>query len=137
MNNTVTCVLVSTERRADHVERLFGEAYPLLLEPCVFQTASDLSADYRGGYWELQELGNGGFYMAPDADAPFRVACPNGHTGELSADAFGVTVCLYAYSRLAFVDDDRIAAVYARQYQLLREYAVGHTEVAGILAATD
>jgi len=137
METRVTHRPVPVGRRIDVTAMLFGDAFPMRLEPYVFQTASDLSTDYRGGYWEFYELENGGFYMAPDADAPFRVACPNGHAGELSADAFGVTVCLYAYSRLSFIADDRIGEVYARHYHLLREFAMEHAEVEAILSATD
>ena len=128
---------VPAHERSDYTDRLFGLHFPMQLEPYIFSVASELSPDYRGGYWEFVELGNGGFYMAPHGDDPFAVCCPNGYEGELSADAFGITVCLYAYSRLSFVAESRIAEVYARHYHLLREFMMAHAEVGAILAAID
>ena len=64
------------------------------------------------------------------------MVCENGYEGQLSADAFGITVCLYAYSRLSF-SGMLIADMCAQQYHLLRAYALEHAEVEGILAAVD
>lgn len=134
---TITCTSIPTHRRCDHADRLFGIHFPMQLEPYIFSVSAELSPDYRGGYWEFFELGNGGFYMAPDADRPFAVSCPNGYVGTLSADAFGITACLYAYSRLSFVAESHIAEVYARHYHLLREFMMNHAEIGPILGATD
>jgi hypothetical protein len=38
----------------------------------VFDTASQLSPDYNGGYWEFYNLSNGGFYIAGIGDAVSR-----------------------------------------------------------------
>jgi hypothetical protein len=118
-------------------ELLFGMRFPLQLEPYIFAKASELSSDYHGGYWEFYELGNGGFYMAPESEMPYRVVCPNGYEGTLSGDALGITACLYAYSHLSFTAAESVARVYAQQYHLLREYAMDHAEVDAIVAATD
>ena len=126
-----------TSHRAIHADNLFGLNFPFELEPHVFDTASALSTDYRGGYWEFYDLSNGGFYMAPESETPFRVLSPNGYEGVLSADAFGITVCLYAYSNLSFKTIKSISTIYARQYHWLREYSMDHAEVAEILRATD
>ena len=136
-NPIITCELVPEARRADFVDALFGINFPMQLQPLIFSVASELSADYGGGCWAFYALSNGGFYMAPDSDAPFGVHCPNSYEGTLSADALGITVCLYVFSRLSFIADDRIAGVYARQYHLLREYMMDHPEAAAILGATD
>ena len=103
---TISRALVPERDRTDLVDALFGINFPLQLEPCVFAVASELSSDYRGGYWAFHSLGNGGFYMAPDDDARFTVRSENGYEGTMTADAFGVTVCLYAYSRLSFIAGD-------------------------------
>lgn len=133
----ITRELVPEQQRTDVVDALFAINFPLQLEPYVFAVASELSSDYRGGYWAFYALGNGGFYMAPDDDARFAVRCENDFEGTMSADALGVTACLYAFSRLSFVASEHIAEVYARHYHLLREYAMYHAEAAAILAATD
>ena len=134
---TVTRALVPEHDRSDFVDALFGLNFPLQLEPYVFAVASELSSDYRGGFWNFYSLDNGGFYLAPNDDDPFSVCCPNGYEGTMSADALGITACLYAYSRLSFIAGDTVACIYARQYHALREYAVDHVEAAAIIAATD
>ena len=91
---------------------------------------------YKGGYWDFHTLSNGGFYMAPAEDRVFRVACDNMFEGDLSADALGITSCLYAYSHLSFTDG-MFARVSARHYHRLREHMFEHPEVAAILGATD
>ena len=134
--NTVTRKLVPEDRRADHADEIFGLDFPLRLEPTVFTFADRLSPDYRGGYWQFYGLSNGGFYLSPDADISFEVVSENGYRGRMSAEAFGITVCLYAYSHLSFGHDE-FARKCASQFHLLREYALDHAQVAAILAAID
>ena len=55
----------------------------------------------------------------------------------LSADALGITVCLYAYSNLSFSGPDAFADVCFDHYHWLREYMLEHPEVGEILGATD
>ena len=74
--------------------------------------------------------------MAPADDQLYHVICDNQFEGDLSADALGITSCLYAYSNLSFADGD-IAREYANHYHQLREFMVEHTEVSAILRATD
>ena len=118
------------------VDRLFGIKYVLQLEPTVFQFAEHLAAGYHGGYWQFYGLSNGGFYMAPRSDGVFNVSSMNGFEGEMTADALGLTACLYAYSNLSF-GGDGFAETCAGQYHLLREYMFGHAEVRSILRAID
>jgi hypothetical protein len=109
----------------------------LRLEPFVFSTASRLSEDYGGVYWQFYSLGNGGFYMAPDSHGKFQVASENGHECFMAADAMGITACLYAYSHLSFGGNDEFAEICARQYHLLREFMFEHPEARDILRAID
>lgn len=74
--------------------------------------------------------------MAPHVDTEFTVCCENGFEGKLSPDAFGITVCLYAFSELSF-GDGRTAQTCTQQYYLLREYAAEHPETGGIYRAID
>jgi len=128
--------LLNNSQRIDFPAQLFGVHFPLRLEPFVYNTAARLSGDYHGGYWKMFKLGNGGFYMAPDADT-FRVSCPNGYEGTLSGDAFGIVVCLYTYSELSFSGTQDLAEVCAEQYHLLRAYVFEHPEAEAILRAID
>jgi hypothetical protein len=128
--------LVPEDRRLDVVEGLFGMAFPLQLEPVIYGITDRMAEDYTGGYWDFFTLSNGGFYMAPAEDRIFHVKCQNMYEGDLSADALGITACLYAYSNLSFSLSD-IAREYARHYHLLREYMLEHPEVREILGASD
>jgi hypothetical protein len=128
---------LSEAQRGPHAAKLFGIRFPLMVEPYAFDSAGALSEQYDGGYWEFFALSNGGFYMAPTSRNTFRVVCANGFEGDLSADAFGITACLYAYGLLSFAADEKLAEECARQYHWLREYAGTHAEAAGIWKATD
>ena len=119
---TITRTLIAEEDRVTHTANLFGFHFPLHLEPLVYATADRLSVDYTGGYWDFYALSNGRFYMAPSGDITFHVSCENGFEGELSAVAFGITACLYAYSHLSF-SGMLIADVCAQQFHWLRECA--------------
>jgi len=122
--------------RADFVHALFGLNFPFKLEPTIFTVAGRLAEEYNGGFWQFHALSNGGFYMAPDVDHGYQVSCENGFEGELSADALGITACLYAESHLSF-GEGSFAETCAEQYHLLREYAMDHPEAGAILAACD
>ena len=124
------------EDRVTHTARLLGVRFPLHLEPLVYATADHLSPDYTGGFWEFYRLSNDAFYMAPSTEDRFHVIAENGFEGDLSADAFGITTCLYAYSHLSF-SGMLIADVCANQYHRLREYALEHPEAAAVMAAVD
>jgi hypothetical protein len=128
---------VPETRRAAQASALFGLNFSLRLEPCVFSMASQLSQGYRGGYWHFYVLSNGGFYMAPQSDALFAVRCENGFQGQLSADALGITACMYAYSHLSFASEGDFAETCAEHYHLLRDHVMGHCEARQILASTD
>ena len=132
----VTQVLVPEDRRMAVVERLFGMSFPLQLEPVIYGITDRMAEEYDGGYWDFYTLSNGGFFMAPSDDTVFHVKCQNMYEGDLSADALGITSCLYAYSNLSFSLSD-IAREYARHYHLLREFSMEHPEVREILGATD
>ena len=133
---TVTRELVPEDQRLFITEKLFGVHFPLQLEPVIYGITERMAADYTGGYWHFYTVSNGGFYMAPSEDRIFHVKCQNMYEGDLSADALGITSCLYAYSNLSFSLTD-MAREYARHYHLLREYMLDHPEVREILGATD
>lgn len=134
--NAVSSSLIPEPHRVKVTSDLFGIDFPLRLEPCIFGLARQLSTDYQGGYWEFYRLSNSGFYMTPEHDKPFEVMAENGFSGQLSPEAFGIVVCLYAYSGLSF-GEDPLAEACTEQYHLLREFAIDHNEARSIVAATD
>lgn len=140
--------LLNARQRIDYPAKLFGHQFPFVLEPNIFHMAAMLSADYKGGFWQFYALSHGGFYMAPEetetaqtteTSKTFRLSAPNGYEGTLSANAMGITACLYAYSHLSMSHrySSDFAQVCAVQYHLLREFAMGHAEEAAIWRAID
>lgn len=129
--------LLSDHRRNELPAKLFGvAAFPFKVEPAIFNMARVLAAQYEGGYWDMHELSNGGWYMSPVSEVPFAVTSKNGYTAEMSADALGITACMFAFSHLSF-GGDALAAICAEQFHLLREFALDHDKAGAILAAID
>jgi hypothetical protein len=117
-------------------EQLFGIHFPLQMEPVIYGITERMAEDYKGGYWDMFTLSNGGFYMAPSDERILHVTCDNQYEGVLSADALGITACLYAYSHLSF-SNTRFARVSACHYHRLREYMFEHPETREMIQATD
>ncbi|PKO42909.1 MAG: antirestriction protein [Betaproteobacteria bacterium HGW-Betaproteobacteria-22] len=133
----ITRQQVSDKQRIQHTADLFGIRFPLNIEPAIYSITSNIATEYEGDYWEFYSLSNGGFYMAPSSDSLYQVSCENGYEGTLSADALGITVCLYAYSHLSFSSNEAFAEICANQYHWLRAYMLEHAEASAILAAID
>lgn len=133
----ITRQQLSIDQRVSHTAALFGVRFPMQFEPYVYTVTSALCRAYQGGYWHFYALSNGGFYMAPNSNALYLVACENGYAGNLSADALGITASLYTYSHLSFSAHGVLAETYAQHYHWLRDYMLGHPEAFAILAAID
>jgi hypothetical protein len=137
MITVITCSKVSSNQRTKHTDDLFGIRFPLNIEPAIYSIAGNIASEYDGAYWEFYRLSNGGFYMAPCSDKPYQIRCDNGHEGSLSADALGITACLYAYSHLSFSNNAAFAEICANHYHWLRTYMLEHKEASAILSAID
>jgi hypothetical protein len=125
---------VDDSRRLMALPRYFGDRL-MIFEGAVYDFMHRFAPDYRGGFWQFYELSNGGFYMAPDRGAYRFCVETNGYEGELSADAAGITVCLFACSHLSF--SDRRGDLFAERFHQLRDFALAHPEAGQIFAAID
>jgi hypothetical protein len=141
MNSSIESTLQSIQAReiADG-ERLqmlpkhFGRDM-LTVEYAIYAFMRKLAREYTGGYWTFFELSNGGFYMAPECESRFLVCVDtNGFREAMSADAAGITSCLFALSHLSFQVRNQSLADH---FHLLRAFALGHAEADAILAAID
>jgi hypothetical protein len=104
------------------------------VEDAVYDYMRQLVREYSGGFWHFYDLSNGGFYMSPQIERVNLEVAGNGYSGQMSADAAGITACLFAFSHLSFrIQND----VIARHYYQLLDFALEHAEAAGILAAID
>ena len=136
-NTIITRNTISSSQRIKHTANLFGIRFPVSIEPAIYSIAGNIAAEYDGAYWDFYSLSNGGFYMAPSLTKLYQVSCINGYEGTLSADALGITACLYAYSHLSFSSNAVFAEMCANHYHWLRAYMLDHDEAAAILAAID
>jgi hypothetical protein len=137
MSTIITRKEIKTTQRIKHTSDLFGIRFPVNIEPAIYTIAGNIAVEYDGAYWEFYSLSNGGFYMAPDLDKLYAVSCINGYEGAISADALGITACLYAYSHLSFSSNTAFAEICANHYHWLRAYMLEHKEASAILSAID
>jgi hypothetical protein len=133
-SQTIEAREIPNDERLQALPRHFGR-HMLKVEYAVYAFMRRLSSQYTGGYWNYLELSNGGFYMAPTHDAPFSICVDtNGYEGQMSADAAGITACLFALSHLSFqIQHETIAS----HFHLLRDFALEHAEASAILGAID
>jgi hypothetical protein len=125
---------VSDHARIGTLPRHFGH-HMMTVEGKIYDLMRTFSSDYEGGYWRFYELSNGGFYMAPTLQT-LRLCIPsNGYDGHMTADAAGVTVCLFAFSHLSF--QYREVAAFGRHFHRLRDFALLHAESVQIFEAID
>ena len=134
--NIITAKLVPESQHMNVADKHFGIRFPLTVEPMIFQFATQLAESYTGGYWNFYRLSNSGFFMAPKLDESFEVTADNGFSGTMSAEALGITACLYAYSNLSF-GEGKFAEACADHYHWLYEFAMSHPEAVAIRAAID
>jgi hypothetical protein len=130
----ITAQRVEDSRREGTLWRYFGVRL-MRFEGAVYSFMRRFAADYDGGIWQFVELSNDGFYMVPGGDSFRFLVETNGYDGVLSADAAGITACLFTYSHLSF--QDARDNLYADHFYRLREYAAEHDEAGQILAAID
>jgi len=124
---------VPDDERVNTLPKHFGRNMQTV-EQAIYTLMRGLAPDYRGAYWHFYELSNGGFYMAPQLDHLRMKVDTNGCDVQMTADAAGITVCLFAFSHLSFhVDDQDIV----EHFHLLREFALQHSEASNIIAAID
>jgi hypothetical protein len=130
----IIATLVPEDQRLSVLPKFFGFAQMLRAEALTYGWMSKLSIDYTGGYWHYYKLDNGGFYMAPSEEKPWRISVQNGYEGTVSADAAGIIATLFMIGQLAGeLETDAIAEL----YHALLDFGTEHAEQAAILSAID
>ena len=120
--------------RLNVLPRYLGRHY-MTGEAMVYDWAARLCRTYHGGFWNFFTLSNHGFYMAPAEMGRVHVRWHlNGYSDMMGADAFGITVTLFALCHLCELTGDDVIAGH---YQQLRTFAAQHVEAANILRAID
>lgn len=152
MTNAVDVVVVkvvSEDNRFKFLPSLFGSAF-LLGESLVYGYMNAFAPLYKqggGGFWEFLESDEKSvMYMRPATPAKsFPFSTPNLFSGDLSADAAGIVVTIYALNHLMheiknLLDGeslDNLLESLIDRYQSLLDYASQHDESESIYRAID
>lgn len=132
--------LVPENEREKFTPRLFGARMFMHGETAVFTWMRRLCKAYTGGYWEFYTVGDeGAGFMVPRMDAPVTLYVEtNGYEGQMTAEAAGIVVTLFALNHLMFQTPSKGAVdVLADRYEELREFAAEHPEMSAIFGAID
>ena len=130
---TIEAHPVPEHARIEALPRHFGR-HMLTVERRVYEFMAQFASAYCGGGWRFFELGNGGFYMSPPDEAYEIRIDSNGFKGRMSADAAGITACLFSFSELSL---EYRAQIFARHFHWLRDFASDHPEAGVIFQAID
>lgn len=130
----ITSSVVPEELRLNVLPHYLGRHY-LVGESMVYDWAMRLCSSYQGGFWNFFSLSNDGFYMAPAGMDRVHVRWHlNGYSDVMGADAFGITVTLFALCHLA---EKTGGDTVIDRFHQLRAFAAQHIEAANILRAID
>lgn len=131
--NAIQAKVVPGDERLQFLPRVFGRRF-MQGESAVFNWMRRLCPGYNGGFWEFIDLSNGGFYLRLVTEKPLTIHVEgNGFSGELSADAASIVVCMFAINELMFDGAHQLDDA----YYALRDYALQHAECRSILHAID
>jgi len=120
------------EERTAFLLRHIGSRWVSSFEQLLNQWMKRLSCDYSGDHWDYFELSNGGFYLTPLAtNKTLLMASPNFAEENVSADAAGIIVTMFALTELMGIMDckgDGGLDNIIERYYALRDFAIEHNE---------
>ena len=130
----ITATKVADKDRLNFWLRHVGVAKMLAFERHVYCWMRRLCPHYDGGYWKFYDLSNGGFYIAPADEKKMWLTWPGNYfNDEMSADAAGIVVTLYALNDFA----EQISPAFGEKHRQLYDYIESHPEAQAIYAAID
>lgn len=103
-----------------------------LLESAIHERLRIRFDQHISDHWDYFSLSNGGFYMAPQSDAPFSLTFDGEFQHEVSANTAGLIACATAYQALAFVKG---GGCFAKAYYQLSDFIFQHHDAGLIRAA--
>jgi len=96
--------VIKESDRAKMLPKYFGPQM-MKFESYVFYFAGELIPEYDGGYWEMYEVENGAFFMAPkiyrDLTELVPMQSPNGYSCMVDYVSAGIIVCIFALAQLS------------------------------------
>lgn len=120
--------------------RMFGQA-----EDTIYNIASGMIRNYRGAYWHYYTRNSDALILVPSLGEPedlFTIVnFEEGAEYRMYADAIGISVCLFAYSRLSFWCDrhgvSQDTRRFADLYHAVKDVACDHPQNQLILQLID
>jgi hypothetical protein len=136
--------VVADNQRTDFLPSMFG-ANPFYFingEVALFNSADMICEDYGGGSWTFYKADNGAHFASPSGSDSWRVSVSgNGYEGEVSTEAFGVIVSMFALNlmaeRASARGDSKATDFLCDRYYELRSFAIDHPEQPAIFRAID
>ena len=131
----LTATRVADADRLRVLPQYCGARYMIATENAVYNWMSCLVTGYEVGLWDFYEVSNGTFFMVPCGEKNYNVEfAPNYYSGQMSAEAVGITATLYALNQMA---NHTAQHHIIELYYALREFAKAHFESAEIMRAID
>ena len=136
LNDTPRAVIAHDNARQDFLPVLFRRPLLFVAEHAAYALMERLSPlDYRGGSWDFYEHQGKPLFLAPRSKTRFRITgditC---FQGEVSAEAAGIIVTMFAFSHLSFqFQSEELVKGYERLYA----YSADHPEASEIFQAID
>jgi hypothetical protein len=132
---TIEAMLVHESKRLAILPKYVGARGMMLFEEYVYGYAGKFAKSYNGGFWNMWELSNGGFYMSPEEDCHWHIeVLSNGFVSSLSSQGLGIVACLFALSHMGNLNGEEH---YFKRFHQLRDFACEHKDRAQILGAID
>nr|CAQ76540.1 antirestriction protein klcA [Yersinia pseudotuberculosis] len=138
--STVTAIKVPNYQRMDIFPLLFGARH-IKGEALIYGHMRKFCTAYNGGHWVIFRLSNGGAYLRPDMETARMGVTSNYFDAEISGDAAGIIVTLYALNVLMWEasgnDNEVLLQRLTNNYDWLKDYASEHSERGFIYRAID
>ena len=119
--------IVKEEDRLDFLPLMFkGVAKGYIgYERLMFNQATAMSEDYKGGLWEFAKTKEGdSFFMFPSGDEAYTIHIPMRQaTYKVDGRIFGLLASMIVFSHASFAyfdTDQKLARIYANHYHALR-----------------
>lgn len=135
---------VPENRRLNFLPHMFGSLpmYFIGGENLLYSIARQMFSAYDGGSWTYCKAANGAHFATPPAREQWCISVAgNGYSGEVSTEAAGIIVSLFALGAMAERahgrGDSQGLDFLADRYYELREFAKAHPEARAIFKAID
>ena len=130
----ITALVIPENARLDTLPRHFGARF-LRVQDTVFELMRRFATQYDGGFWEMLDLSNGGFYMRTGTE-PVRFRVDDAHQRAITRVEFGnripnIIIAFIEYPYVATGHDNATRNVQpvGRSFNDAHQCATAHIEL--------